>query len=245
MKKQVLALLVASLTLVVVGDFAGALADGSTRDSLAAAARPNPSDFSANVTNQWYPLKPGTTYVYRGVKDGKALRDVMTVTRRTKKIEGVPCVVINDRVYLNGHLGERTTDWYTQDTQGNVWYFGESTAELNKKGHVTSTAGSWMAGVHGAKPGIYMFAHPKPGRAARQEFYKGQAEDHFRVVSLNAKVKVPYVSSKHALLTKEWTPLEPGVIDHKLYVRGIGTVIEQTVKGGAERAKLISVTRSS
>ncbi len=243
-KKRTLALLVASLTLVVVGDFAGALADGSTRDSFA-AARPNPSDFSANVTNPWYPLKPGTTYVYRGVKGGKALRDVLTVTHQTKKIEGVPCVVLDDRVYLNGHLGERTTDWYTQDKQGNVWYFGESTAELDAQGHVTSTAGTWMAGLHGARPGIYMFANPKPGQTARQEFYKGQAEDHFQVVSLKATVKVPYISSKQALLTKEWTPLEPGVIDHKLYVRGIGTVLEQTVKGGTERAELISVTRSS
>ncbi len=244
-KKRVLALLIASLTLVVVGAFAGALADGSTRGALAGAARPNPSDFRANVTNPWYPLKPGTTYVYRGVKDGKALRDVLRVTHQTKKIEGVPCVVINDRGYLNGHLGERTTDWYTQDKKGNVWYFGESTAELDKQGHVTGTAGSWMAGAHGAKPGIYMFARPKLGQTARQEFYKGQAEDHFRIVSLNATVEVPYISSKRALLTKEWTPLEPGVIDHKLYVRGIGTVLEQTVKGGAERAQLISVTRSS
>lgn len=244
-KRQVLALLIASLTLVAVGTFASTLAVGSIRELLVATAPPNPSEFSANVTNPWYPLKPGTTYVYRGVKDGKALRDVLTVTSQTKKIEGVPCVVISDRVYLNGHLGERTTDWYTQDKQGNVWYFGESTAELDRRGHVTSTVGSWMAGVNGAKPGIYMFAHPKPGQAARQEFYKGQAEDHFQVLNLSATVNVPYISSKQALLTKEWTPLEPGVIDHKLYVRGIGTVLEQTVKGGAERAELISVTRSS
>jgi hypothetical protein len=56
-------------------------------------------------------------------------------------------------------------------------------------------------------------------------------------------VSVPYTSSSHALLTKEWTPLEPGVIDHKLYVRGIGNVEEQTVKGGDERAKLVSYRR--
>lgn len=244
-KKRTFALLVASLTLVGVGAFAGALADGSTRDAeLIASARPNPSDFTANVDNPWYPLKPGTTYIYRGSKDGQPSRDVLTVTHRTKKIEGVPCVVVEDRLYLRGHLGERTTDWYTQDKKGNVWYFGESTAELNKQGHVISTAGSWMAGVHGAKPGIYMLAHPRPGQSARQEFYKGQAEDHFRIVSLKATVRVPYVSSKQALLTKEWTPLEPGVIDHKLYVRGLGTVLEQTVKGGSERAELISVTRN-
>ncbi|MGZ4387351.1 MAG: hypothetical protein ACXVZO_10515, partial [Gaiellaceae bacterium] len=173
----------------------------------AAAAQPSAADFSANVTNPWYPLRPGTTYIYRGEKDGQPSRDVLTVTHRTKRIEGVPCVVVQDRLYLRGRLGERTTDWYTQDKQGNVWYFGESTAELDKNGRVTSTAGTWMAGVKGAKAGIFMFARPRPGQVGRQEYYKGQAEDHFQVVSLSAAVSVPYITSKHAMLTKEWTPL--------------------------------------
>ena len=54
---------------------------------------------------------------------------------------------------------------------------------------------------------------------------------------------MPYTSSTRALLTMEWTPLEPGAIDHKLYVRGVGTVLEQSVKGGTERAELVSVRR--
>jgi hypothetical protein len=204
---------------------------------------PKASDFSARVDNPWYPLEPGTTYTYRGVKDGQPSRDVVTVTHRTRTIDGVPCVVIEDRLYLNGHLGERTTEWYSQDKQGNVWYFGEDTAELDRNGHITNTNGTWRSGVKGAKPGIFMFAQPKVGRSAQQEFYKGQAEDHFQVLRLHAAVNVPYTSSKQAMLTKEWTPLEPGTIDHKFYVRGIGTVLEQTAKGGSERAALISVTR--
>ena len=199
------------------------------------------SGFSARVDNPWFPLKPGTTYVYRGVKDGQPSRDVVTVTHKTKTIAGAPCVVVEDRLYLRGRLEERTTDWYTQDKSGNVWYFGESTAELDKKGHVTSTEGTWQAGREGARPGIYMPAHPKVGQTGRQEYYKKHAEDHFQVVRLHANVRAPYVTSKNALLTKEWTPLEPGVIDHKFYVRGIGTVLEQTVKGGDERNTLVSV----
>jgi len=183
---------------------------------------------------------PGSTYVYRGVKDGKPSRDVLTVTHRVAKIDGVRCVVIEDRLYLSGYLGERTTEWYSQDSQGNVWYFGETTAELDRNGRVTTTSGTWRAGVHGAKPGIYMYAHPKVGQSAQQECSKGQAQDQFQVLSLHASVKVPYISSKQAVLTKEWTPLEPGVLDHKLYVRGIGTVLEQTVRGGVERAALVS-----
>jgi hypothetical protein len=205
---------------------------------------PKASDFSARVDNPWFPLKPGTTYTYRGDKDGQPSRDVLTVTHRTRTIEGASCVVIQDRLYLSGHLGERTTEWYSQDKQGNVWYFGENTAELDQHGRVMNTTGTWRAGVNGATAGIFMFARPQVGRSAQQEFYKGQAEDHFQVLSLRASVKVPYTSSKRAMLTKEWTPLEPGTIDHKLYVRGIGTVLEQTVKGGTERAALISVKRS-
>ena len=221
----------AAVAIALVAWFAGQLG----------TAAPIPSDFSARVDNPWFPLKPGTVYVYHGVKDGQTARDVVRVTHETKRIDGVPCAVVEDRLYLRGRLHESTTDWYTQDKQGNVWYYGESTAELDKHGRVTSTEGTWQAGRHGAQPGIYMPAHPKVGQSGRQEFYKGHAEDHFQVLSLRASVRVPYVSSNHALLTKEWTPLEPGTIDHKLYVRGIGTVLERTVKGAVERDVLVSV----
>src|SRR5262249_62200314 len=108
-------------------------------------------------------------------------------------------------------------------------------------GDVTSTEGSWQAGRDGAKPGIYMPARPRPGLTGRQEYLRGHAEDHFRVVTLHAAVHAQYASSKTALLTEEWTPLEPGVLDHKFYVRGVGTVLEQTVKGGDERNELVSI----
>jgi hypothetical protein len=204
---------------------------------------PIPGNFVARVTNPWFPLLPGTTFVYRGVKDGKTARDVVTVTHATKTIQGVRCTAVRDRLYLAGRLEERTTDWYAQDRRGNVWYFGESTAELDPAGHVTSTEGSWLAGRNGAQAGIYMTARPAVGQSRRQEYYKGHAEDHFAVVSLSAQVTVPYVTSSHALLTKEWTPLEPGTLDHKYYVRGIGNVREVTVKGPLERSELVSVRR--
>jgi hypothetical protein len=202
-----------------------------------------PKHFAAQIDNPWFPLKPGTTYVYRGRKDGKPSREVLEVTHLTKTIQGVRATVLHDNLYLDGKLGERTTDWYAQDADGNVWYLGEATAELDSKGRITSTEGSWQAGVNGAEPGIYMPAHPKVGESFSQEFYKGHAEDHFKVLSLHASARVPYVSSQQALLTKEWTPLEPGVIDHKVYVRGIGTVLEQQV-GGGERAELVSLKRA-
>ncbi len=201
------------------------------------------SRFSARVTNPWYPLLVGSSWVYRGVKDGEPSREVMTVTHRTKTVGGAPCVVVSDLLYVRGRLEERAEDYYTQDSQGRVWYFGEKTAELDQQGHVKNTSGSWLAGVRGAKPGIFMFTHPAPGHSARQEYYKGEAEDHFQVLRLETSVKVPFIATKRALLTKEWTPLEPGVIDHKYYARGIGTVLERTAKGPLERNELVSFRR--
>src|SRR5437763_2081791 len=201
----------------------------------------SPARFSARVGNPWFPLRPGATLIYRGVKDGKPSRDLVTVTRRTTLIDGVHCATVKDDLYLRGKLEERTTDWYAQDTAGNVWYFGEKTVELDEHGNVKSTSGTWKAGAHGARAGIYFPAHPRTGQSGRQEYYKGQAEDHYRVKSVKAHVNTPAVSSKRAVLTEEWTPLEPGVLDHKYYVRGVGTVLEKTVKGGDERNTLVEV----
>jgi hypothetical protein len=201
-------------------------------------AMPPASAFSAHVDNPWFPLKPGTRYVYTGVKDGQPSRDVLTVTRETQTIDGVPCVVVHDRLYLRGRIAERTTDWYTEDKQGNVWYFGEQTAELDRHGRVTSTEGTWTAGIDDAQAGIYMPAQPRIGQTGRQEYLKGQAEDHFKVIGLFRTVTAS--RSRNVLLTQETTPLEPGTVDHKLYVRGVGTVLEQTVKGGNERNVLVS-----
>jgi hypothetical protein len=184
-----------------------------------------------SVTNPWFPLKPGTTFVYSGEEDGNGGRDVVTVTGRTKVIEGVRCTAVSDRVYLHGHLAERTTDYYAQDARGNVWYFGEATAELNKAGQVTSREGSWQTGVNGARAGVFMPAHPKVGQSFRQEYLKGHAEDHFAVVRVSGR----------SLLTKEWSPLEPGILDHKFYAHGTGLVKEETVKGGNETWKLAKV----
>ena len=199
--------------------------------------------FSANVTNRWFPLRPGSVYTYRGVKDGAPSREVMTVTHRTRTIDGARSIVVKDLLYLHGKLEERTRDYYSQDSDGNVWCFGEDNAELDPNGHVKTREGTWHAGVDGAKPGIFMYAHPAVGQSARQEFLKGEAEDHFEVLRRGVAVTVPFMAFSGTMLTKEWTPLEPGVLDHKYYAAGIGTVLEQTVKGGDERNELVRFNR--
>jgi len=200
----------------------------------------SPSDFVRHVDNRWFPLKPGSKYRYKGVKDGKHVVDSFKVTHRTKRILGVETTVVHDELLAHGRPVEVTSDWYAQDRRGNVWYFGEATNTLDSHGNTISTEGSFKAGVNGARAGVFISGHPKVGQSARQEFYKGHAEDHFKVLDRNAHVSVPYVTSDHALLTKEWTPLEPNVVDHKDYVRGIGEVREIAVKGPVERLELVS-----
>jgi hypothetical protein len=205
--------------------------------------RIDPQNFVTEVDNPWFPLLPGSKWTYRGQKDGIPSREVVTVTGAKKTIQGVECTVVHDVLSEKSHVAERTDDFYAQDKDGNVWYFGEVTAELNARGEVTSREGSWQSGRNGARAGIFMTSSPRVGESYRQEYLKGHAEDHFAVVRLDEDVRTPGAMSSHALLTKEWTPLEPDVLDHKYYVRGIGTVLEQTVRGGSERNALVSFTR--
>ena len=227
-----------------------ALSAGIARGNSPLPPLPPPTDFASRIDNPWLPLPPGLVLTYHGIKDGHQAIDVVTVTHRTKLIAGIRATVIHDRLYeWTGHgagrrkyLAERTTDWYAQDKQGNVWYLGENTATLAPNGHVISTEGTWKAGVDRAHAGIFMPAHPTVGTGGYQEFYPGHAEDRYRVLRVNAPVSTPAASSRHALLTEETTALEPGVVDHKYYIRGIGDVIERTIKGGNEHFTLVAIT---
>jgi hypothetical protein len=201
----------------------------------------DPEDFGPNVTNPLFPQVPGRTYVYTGTKDGQAALDIVTPTSKTRVIDGVRTRVVQDRLYLDNVLEERTADYYAQDECGNVWYFGEDTATLDEHGHVIDTEGSFHAGVDGAQPGVFMQAKPEIGRWFRQEWSAGHAEDQFRALDLNATVKVPAGNFTHALRTEEKTALEPGVLDNKYYVRGIGEIEEVAVKGGTEKLVLVEI----
>jgi hypothetical protein len=197
-----------------------------------------PNDFATKITNPWLPYKAGSVWVYRGVKDGQTQRDVVKATHRKKVILGVTCTVVSDIATHHGTVLERTTDWYAQDKQGNVWYFGERTAAYSNG--TVDRSGSWQAGVDGAQPGIFMNAHPAIGNTHRQEYLKGVAEDQYWLVDLSQTAKVPYGTFHHAALTLEWSRLEPNVIDRKLYVRGVGDVSEIAASGPHETAKLVS-----
>ena len=191
--------------------------------------------------NPYLPLEPGTTFIYRGETEGAPTRDVMTVTSDTKEILGVTTTVVHHLSYEDGVLVEETFDWFAQDVDGNVWYFGEDTKELDEDGNVISTEGSWEAGVDGAEAGIIMLANPDKGDRYRQEFYEGVAEDMAQVIGFEDSLCVRYGCFENVLVTKEWTPLERGVVEYKYYAEGVGFIFGIMVKGGEEQTELVRV----
>lgn len=197
--------------------------------------------FDDEIDNPYFPLIPGTRYYYEGDDGGTPISDVIVVLHRTKEILGVTCVVVRDRAYEDGILVEDTYDWFAQDLDGNVWYFGEDSSDLDPDGNVISKDGSWEAGVDGALPGIIMKADPQVGDQYQQEDAPGIAEDMAKVLSLTQKVRVPFGRFKKCLQTKEYTPLEPGVVEHKFYARGIGFIRSEGVKGSDEVLELVEV----
>ena len=208
---------------------------------------PGKSAFVDTIDNRYLPLIPGTTFVYEGHEDGKAQRNVVEVTHDTKVILGVKTVVVQDTVRdRRGALIEKTLDWFAQDKDGNVWYFGEASKDY-ENGQVVSTEGSWEAGVKGAKAGIIMKANSRVGDTYHKKCAPGEAEDMAKVLDLSTSVTVPFGpgSSDNALLTKEWMPLECGVVEHKFYTPCVGMVRAVGVKGGKAETVLVDVKKPS
>jgi hypothetical protein len=203
----------------------------------------DPSDFVQGIDNPYLLFRPGTTLIYQGVSDGERERVEVTTTSETKEILGITAIVVRDQVFVEGELTEDTFDWYAQDQAGNVWYLGEDTKEY-EKGKVVSTEGSWEAGVDGAQPGIVMLGDPRPGDTYRQEYYRGEAEDVGRVVALDESVTVPQGAFDEVLVTEDWTPLEPKLLENKFYARGVGVVFERLVKGGEEVLRLVEIEQA-
>jgi hypothetical protein len=202
--------------------------------------RINPANFVNKIDNPYFPLTPGTTYIYEGQTRDGFEHDEFVVTHNTRVIDGVTCTEIHDSVFLDGELTEDTLDWFAQDKDGNVWYFGENTEEL-EDGLITTIEGSFMAGVDGDKPGIVMKAQPAVGDFYRQEFSLANAEDFAETLSLDETVMVPAGTFHHCLKSEETTPLEVDLREDKFYAPGIGNVLEVDANTG-ERVELVRIT---
>jgi hypothetical protein len=218
---------------------------GSESTSLPQGADPvelDPADFSVEIDNPYWPMRPGSRWVYRETDaDGTEQRVVVTVTDDTRTVMGIEARVVRDVVTEDGELVEDTFDWYAQDDDGNVWYLGEETKEY-VDGEVATTAGSWEAGVDGALPGIAVPADPTVGMSYRQEYYAGEAEDAAEVLSVSEWAEVPYGTFDDVLLTKDFTPLDPEILEYKLYARGVGPVLVLGVSGGSGREELMELS---
>jgi hypothetical protein len=181
----------------------------------------DPTDFTTTIDNPYLPLTPGATRTYQGGNE----RVEVTVTASTRDVMGVTAVVVRDREFDGTRLIEDTEDWFAQDNEGNVWYFGESTAEC-ADGAVANQSGSWEAGVDGAQPGIVMLGNPRVGDYYRQEYYRGYAEDVARVRELGATVTHEDTNYDEVLITEDFTALEPGQLEHKAYAPEVGLIEE-------------------
>ncbi|MFA6109990.1 MAG: hypothetical protein WDA75_14580 [Candidatus Latescibacterota bacterium] len=199
-----------------------------------------PGHFSAStaVDNPYFPLVSGTELVY----EGKGERGVIEVLSERRTVMGIECVVVRDRAYEDGELVEDTYDWFAQDNDGNVWYFGEDSHEV-KDGKYVNSHGSWEAGTDGALPGIIMLGKPLAGVWYRQEYYRGEAEDMGQVLALDETVTTPAGTFEHCLQTLDTNALEPKVQEYKWYAPGIGVVKEQEIRGGSDAMELVSVRR--
>ena len=202
----------------------------------------DPAEFTTQIDNPYFPLVPGDRYVYRETdSEGTKQRDVVSVSNETELIaNGITARVVHDRATEHGKPVEDTFDWYSQDSEGNVWYLGEDTVEC-EKGHIATREGSFESGVDGAQPGVIMPADPKEGLTYRQESFPGHAEDRAEIFSLDEMAEVPFGHFPHTLMIKETNPIEPKVEEFKFYAQGIGPVEAVSVSGGTDREELLRV----
>ena len=205
----------------------------------------DPANFSTDITNTYWPMKPGTRWVYRGIEEGEPPQDIVVVsTTTTKKLaNGITARVVRDTGRAEGQVIEDTQDYYAQDSDGNVWYMGEQTAEF-EKGKVVSRAGSWEAGKDGAMPGVLIPAQPEVGQKYRQEYKKGEAEDNGQVLAMNNLVEVKAGKYKGALVTMDTSRIEPDVSEFKFYAPNVGPLLSLDISGGAAREELVKIDKA-
>ena len=199
----------------------------------------DPSAFSTRIDNPYLPFTSGTRTISEATTPDGLQRTTTEVTPDTKKIMGVDTVVVHDTVTLDDKPFEDTLDWYAQDRDGNVWYFGEATKEFKDDGTVDTT-GSFESGVDGALPGIVMPGHPQVGDQYRQEYAKGVAEDTGEVLNLTGHETTPLTGPLSDLLvTKDVNPLDPTApAENKYYARGIGLILTTEAGGRDEAVKV-------
>jgi hypothetical protein len=225
-------------------------AGSGSREGMPQGSEPvklDPADFSINIDNPYWPMSPGTKWVYSETDTkGTNQKVVVEVTGQTKMMaNGIEARVIRDTVTENGVPVEITDDWYAQDKAGNIWYLGEYVTNY-KNGKAIDHGGSFEAGVDGAQPGIAMPGNPEPGLSYRQEYYKGEAEDKAAVITVGEeRGQVPFgYFDKDVLMTRDLVPTEPKVQELKFYAPNVGPLLSVHTDGAGSRAELVSYSQA-
>jgi hypothetical protein len=237
-RRHILILAFGSLLLVACGGGG----DESSPPTGSEPANLNPDDFVEQIDNPYWPMAPGSRWVFTETDfEGGEQRIVITVTDRKKDIQGIQATVVRDTVTEDGELVEDTFDWFAQDKDGTLWYLGEDTTEY-ENGKAVTKEGSWETGVDGAEAGVFLPADPEVGMTYRQEYRAGEAEDHAKILSLDERVEVPAGKYTGVLMTKDYTPLQPEALEHKFYAKGVGPVMLVGISGGKFLEELQSFT---
>lgn len=212
-------------------------------ESLVSSLPPAPTagQWAPEVTNPYFPLRRGTTFTYRGVRDGEPYTQTVVVQMATERMAGASATVVLDTIRTSTHVSG-TQGWYAQDQAGNVWYLGEAVRTFDKAGRVTSTTITWQAGDPDARPGLFMPAAPKVGDSFYQEYTKGAAEDIYSIASVDATLTVPYGAFTSAVLTYQTSELDMQTVLASYYAKGVGLVYQSDLTGVTDYRKLVSVT---
>jgi len=214
--------------------------DRTIDDSYHPMISPAHFTLSTTITNPYFPIPPGKTYRYEGQSEDGT--EVVEEKREdtTRMISGIECVVVRFTAWLNGKLSEEADDWYAQDNDGTVWYFGEYVSNYDANEQLVDHNGSWEAGVDSAQPGFIMPAHPVPGLKYREEYYFNYAEDQAEIVDTGLMITILFGDFTDVVQTRNWSDIEPGIVEQKYYAPGIGAIRELSPSEN-EELNLVSI----
>lgn len=179
--------------------------------------------------NRYWHLEPGFVTVFAGNEDGAHKRLTITVTPKTRVIDGIRTRIVIERQTSNGHIEEISENYFAIDRKTkNVYYFGED-VNIYNHGVVINHESAWRSGENGAKFGLVMPGEVGLGDVLQEERAPGVAEDQAEIVRTGLRAHVPAGTFKGSIQSRETTVLEPGEVEFKLYAPGIGLVMDDTL----------------
>jgi hypothetical protein len=190
---------------------------------------PSRFDNPTTIDNQWFPLKPGTQWIYEGVTEEGGLsiphRVIFTVTDLTKVIASVRTVVIWDQDYSAGVLEETELAFFAQDNDGAVWHLGQYPEVYDEYGKLVE-APAWIAGLKGARAGISMKAEPQLGTPSYSQGWGPAVNwtDRAQVAEIGQQTCIPFGCYENVMVIEEFTREEPDAFQLKYYAPGVGNV---------------------